>query len=124
MPGLFGHERDRSPAQESIYTGDTIKPAAPNEKLKPHTFNVVDRMPSTFRNEFIAFSGEFVGTFLFLFMAFCGTQVANAPQSASGDKSTTLANGPDPLQLLFISLAFGMSLLVSFAQTFLSQLDD
>lgn len=46
------------------------------------------------------FLGEFVGTFLFLFFAFAGTQVANdfAPSAAA---------------LLYISLAFGFSLAVN-----------
>ena len=53
------------------------------------------------RKHFIAASGEFVGTFLFLFFSFGGTQVANiiVPTSA-----------PEPSQLLYISLAFGLSL--------------
>lgn len=48
------------------------------------------------------FLGEFVGTFLFLFFAFAGTQVAN--NSASSPNASTL---------LYISLAFGFSLTVN-----------
>ena len=49
--------------------------------------------------------GEFVGTFLFLFFAFAATQVAN----------TAPGNGrlPSPSTLLYISLAFGFSLMVN-----------
>ncbi|KAK6431365.1 Aquaporin-1, partial [Oleoguttula sp. CCFEE 5521] len=32
-------------------------------------------LPNKIRNNFVAFAGEFVGTFLFLFFAFSGTQV-------------------------------------------------
>lgn len=52
------------------------------------------------RGHLVAMSGEFVGTILFLFFAFGGTQIANtlAPAEPTLDK------------LLFISLAFGFSL--------------
>lgn len=55
--------------------------------------------PNWVRNEFIAFLGEFGGTFMFLFIAFAATQVANT--------SSTQANSSN---LLYISLAFGFSL--------------
>jgi len=58
-------------------------------------------------------AGEFVGTFLFLFFAFAGTQVANTPQTTTGNESTTLPQGPNPAQLLYISLCFGFSLAVN-----------
>jgi aquaporin related protein len=58
-------------------------------------------------------AGEFVGTFLFLFFAFAGTQVANTPQTTAGSQSTTLPQGPNPAQLLYISLCFGFSLAVN-----------
>ena len=52
-------------------------------------------------------TGEFVGTTLFLFLSFGGTQIANS------------LGGPDPTldKLLFISLSFGFSL-VTTAWTF------
>ena len=51
------------------------------------------------RGHFIAMSGEFVGTVLFLWFAFAATQIAVNQQTA------------DPLvKLLFISMAFGFSL--------------
>ena len=51
--------------------------------------------------------GEFFGTFMFLLMAFCGTQIANSPSS---DKAT---EGPSISNLLFIALVFGFSLMVN-----------
>ena len=65
----------------------------------------------TARNHTIAFFGEFIGTFLFLFFAFTGTQVANS--QTQGSASTSLAQGSNPAQLLYISLCFGFSLTVN-----------
>lgn len=58
----------------------------------------------TVRGHLVAMSGEFVGTTMFLFFAFGGTQIAN---------TITPASAPDLQQLLFISLSFGFSLAVT-----------
>ncbi|KAL4747822.1 hypothetical protein BDW72DRAFT_206165 [Aspergillus terricola var. indicus] len=63
-------------------------------------------LADTTRNNFIATSGEFVGTFLFLFFAFAGTQVANTPKPVEGAPPNTDA-------LLYSALAFGFSLMVN-----------
>lgn len=65
-------------------------------------------LPDKARNHFVAMSGEFAGTFLFLFFAFAGTQVANtkAPDA-------TVSSSPNPAALLYISLCFGFSLAVN-----------
>ena len=68
-------------------------------------------LPDAVRNHFIAMCGEFTGTFLFLFFAFSGTQVANS--QTQGTVSTTIAQGSNPAQLLYISLCFGFSLAVT-----------
>lgn len=67
-------------------------------------------LPNRVRNLFIAMIGEFVGTFLFLFLAFSATQVVNA--GAAGT-STSVPTTPNPPALLYISLAFGFSLAVN-----------
>jgi aquaporin related protein len=51
--------------------------------------------------------GEFAGTFLFLFFAFTGTQVANMSSEAHD------ATGPEPGVLMYIALSFGFSLAVN-----------
>lgn len=71
------------------------------------------RIPNKIRNHFIASAAEFVGTFLFLFLAFAATQVANSAASTAGNQSTNLPQGPQPQILMYISLAFGLSLLVN-----------
>ena len=63
-------------------------------------------LPRGFRAHFVAMCGEFAGTFLFLFFAFAGTQVANNQIQAPVDVN----QGSNPAQLLYISLAFGFSL--------------
>lgn len=61
------------------------------------------RFPDTTRNNIVAMLGEFVGTFLFLFGSFVGTQIANTPLAASDQP-------PNHAALIFVALAFGVSL--------------
>lgn len=70
------------------------------------------------RNELVAAAAEFAGTFMFLFFAFGGTQVANTAAIASnpatsGQQDNSITQAPDTSVLLFISLIFGFSLMVN-----------
>lgn len=66
-------------------------------------------MSSAVKNHFTAAVGEFVGTFMFLLFAFGGTNAVNtAPHD--GQPADLSA---DAARLLFISLCFGVSLLVN-----------
>ncbi|KAK3331468.1 aquaporin-like protein [Apodospora peruviana] len=65
-------------------------------------------LPGTVRNNVVATLGEFVGTFLFLFFAFAGTQVANMSPPRAGSSTD-----PDPINVAFISVVFGMSLMAN-----------
>ncbi|KAL4907058.1 aquaporin-like protein [Aspergillus multicolor] len=74
----------------------------------------------TARNNFTAMAGELVGTFLFLFFAFAGTQIANTPrtntpvQAVQGlDADAGFVKPPDFDALLYSSLSFGFSLMVN-----------
>jgi len=60
------------------------------------------------RDHLVAFIGEFVGTFLFLFFSFAGAQTANLSYENPAVKA-----GPDPARLLYVSLIFGFSLAVN-----------
>jgi aquaporin related protein len=65
--------------------------------------------PLWVKNHFVAMSGEFAGTFLFLLFAFGGTNAVNtAPKQGQPENLAA-----DPAKLLFISLCFGMSLAVN-----------
>lgn len=61
-----------------------------------------------YKNHLIAFIAELVGTFLFLFIAFAGTQTA-----FGGQPKLSSDVGPELTQLLYISLVFGFSLAVN-----------
>ena len=63
---------------------------------------------SVIRGHFVAASGEFVGTFMFLLMAFLGHQMSVSQQVA------TLPNGTNSNQtVIFIGMSYGLSLLVA-----------
>lgn len=85
------------PGVKTRYTEDPNHPGEP--RLQGFSW-----LPNRARNLFISCMGEFVGTFLFLFFAFAATQVAN---NLLGD------NPMDLITLLYISLAFGLSLAVN-----------
>jgi aquaporin related protein len=66
------------------------------------------------RRELTIFLGEFVGTFMFLFLAFAGTQISiTASGSASG--ASDVGHAQDVSKLLYISLSFGASLALNVA---------
>jgi len=62
--------------------------------------------------DFVAMIGEFVGTTMFLFFAFAGTQVANI-QTATTTTTTNATNGFSPIVLLYTAVSFGFSLMVN-----------
>ncbi|KXL48106.1 hypothetical protein M433DRAFT_142127 [Acidomyces richmondensis BFW] len=71
-------------------------------------------LPATILQYFVATLGEFVGTTMFLFFAFAGTQVANAgTNDNSANTTTNQSNGFSPIVLLYIALSFGFSLMVN-----------
>lgn len=86
-----------------------VRPDGTKER-RPTAFAWV---PNRVRNHFIAMSGEFCGTFLFLFFAFSATQVANAANSGAATSDGSLSQVPNANTLLYISLAFGFSLAVN-----------
>lgn len=65
-------------------------------------------MNKTIRGHTVAMIGEFVGTFMFLFIAFSGTQVANTTTSTGA-----VSTGANTSNLLYVALSFGFSLAVN-----------
>jgi aquaporin related protein len=72
------------------------------------------------RNELVAMAAEFAGTFMFLFFAFGGTQVANtaavadnASTAGQENNKNSITQAPNTSVLLYISLIFGFSLMVN-----------
>ncbi|KAJ5624810.1 hypothetical protein N7510_001119 [Penicillium lagena] len=64
------------------------------------------QFPDSIRYNILCVFGEFVGTFLFLFFSFAGTQVSMTPKPPDGSP-------PNTSNLLYSSLAFGFSLTVN-----------
>ncbi|RKU47814.1 hypothetical protein DL546_007610 [Coniochaeta pulveracea] len=81
-------------------------PTLSNQTSGPRRGNVYKtaRLSNTVRNNIVACLGEFAGTFMFLFMAFAGTQVANNVADSSPNDSSAL---------ILISLSFGFSLMAN-----------
>ncbi|KAL9086742.1 MAG: hypothetical protein Q9159_004037 [Coniocarpon cinnabarinum] len=79
-----------------------VQPRTEAEYHENSRLGALNHIPDGFRKHLVAFVGEFVGTFMFLFFAFGGAQVANTVPDIS---STAV--------LLYISLAFGFSLVVN-----------
>jgi hypothetical protein len=83
----------------------------PTTTTKTHSLgNWASGSRNTTRNHFVAMVGEFLGTFLFLFFSFTPTQIAvtTLKSSASTDPSV-----PNTSALLFIAMAFGVSVTVN-----------
>jgi aquaporin related protein len=70
-------------------------------------------IPLTHTTDFVAAMGEFVGTTMFLFFAFAGTQVANVGGQNKDSSTTGGETGFSPEVLLYIALVFGFSLMVN-----------
>lgn len=89
------------------------KAAKPDAQLDDADLRLplLNKIPDSLRNHFVAMCGEFVGTVLFLWFALSGAQVANSIPSSAG--LTVEQTGSNPQQLQYISLCFGFSLAVN-----------
>jgi len=66
------------------------------------------------KNHLVVAIGEYVGTFLFLLMAFAGAQVANSRvNTATTRDKNELDGGSNPSLILYIALSFSTSLAVN-----------
>jgi len=71
--------------------------------------------PTLARTEIPVFFGEFIGTFLFLFLAFAGTQIAVTSATINPDTAVDLNQAQEVSKLLYISVAFGGALAINVA---------
>ncbi|KAK7935374.1 aquaporin [Apiospora marii] len=78
-----------------------------DDALAPAPRPLVSRCPKKLKNHLVAMLSEFVGTFMFLFFAFGGTNAVNTAPT-SGEPLNA-----NPAKLLYISLCFGMSLMIN-----------
>lgn len=85
------------------------------EQVRKHRRSALfKKIPAVVRGHLVAWIGEFVGTFMFLFLAFSGTQVANTTTAGSQTSTTaSVATAPNTSNLLYVALAFGFSLAVN-----------
>ncbi|KAF2026286.1 aquaporin-like protein [Setomelanomma holmii] len=93
-----------------------------HEGLPTHTPRINPAPPrhrnQALRTEIAAFLGEFIGTFMFLSLAFTGTQIAlNAAgvESLTSEDNKVSKNMPDVSKLLYIAFSFGVSLAINVA---------
>ncbi|KAF2642384.1 aquaporin-like protein [Massarina eburnea CBS 473.64] len=106
------HKKDVPNGQSNGHTNGTARNTSPSSSERTLS------LTSKWRNEFVAAAAEFAGTFMFLFFAFGGTQVANSAATASdattsGQQSHSITQVPNTSVLLYISLMFGFSLMVN-----------
>ena len=78
------------------------------KKMKKSRFDIG---PDTWRNHFIAAYGEFVGTFMFLLLAYIACNVANHALELKNSADTPTTS--HPAQVIMIAFGFGFSLMFS-----------
>lgn len=81
-----------------------------HEKHVARRLPFLDFLPTSVKGHIVACVGEFVGTFMFLLFALGGTNVVNTAP-AQGANATDLSANPS--KIMYISLVFGLSLMVN-----------
>ncbi|KAK6425420.1 hypothetical protein LTR81_002103 [Elasticomyces elasticus] len=106
-------ESDEEPVRRKrkSHVGDGGDSPPPSEIVYRLPFS--NWMNSSFKHHFVAALGEFVGTTMFLFFAFAGTQVANAGAQTPDNTTTNQSTGFSPIVLMYIAVVFGFSLMVN-----------
>ncbi|KAI1197147.1 aquaporin-like protein [Nemania serpens] len=91
------------------FRGGQAGPLSNGASSQRRRLQILDRVPLSTKNHFVAAVGEFVGTFMFLLFALGGANVVNS----APDEGQPQDLSADPARLLFISLCFGISLVVN-----------
>lgn len=127
-PTATGTDRSAPAAEVGTHFTEPPSQARKRDLLKakmsrgPHKWHV--RKPHhaptklVVKNHFVAMVGEFVGTTLFLLIAFGGTNIANVPSTSVTGATTAGQDGStaaavNTSSLLYIALSFGFSLAVN-----------
>jgi aquaporin related protein len=112
---LPSHKKDVS-KNAGLHGGDTTNGNANHHQKHLHNRTWTQK----WRNELVAMAAEFAGTFMFMFFAYGGTQVANSAAVADNastegqqNDSNSITQVPNTSVLLYISLVFGFSLMVN-----------
>lgn len=112
------HRKDAAAGTSTNNNGTTGQTNEHGHNGAQHSRN--RSLTQKWRNELVAAAAEFVGTFMFLFFAFGGTQVANsaavadnAATAGQDSSDNSLTQQPNTSVLLYISLIFGFSLMVN-----------
>ena len=71
--------------------------------------------PNVLRKELTVFIGEFIGTFMFLFLAFAGTQIALESTTVNPFTPPNVNPPPEVAKLIYIAFSFGAGLAVNVA---------
>lgn len=83
------------------------------DPLKQLFKNLFGTLPRGARGHVVAVIGEFIGTLVFIFLAFSGAEVASASSNKDqGSGVSTATDEKSPQQLLYIALSAGFSLVV------------
>lgn len=94
---------------------ETILPLSSPTTTTEAVSNYDNKRRTQARTEVKVFFGEFIGTFMFLFLAFAGTQIAITSATVNPEVTPDLNPVQEVSKLLYISFAFGAALAVNVA---------
>ncbi|KUJ17354.1 aquaporin-like protein [Mollisia scopiformis] len=100
------------PPTMNINHADTL--LSRGDPIKQLFKNLFEILPAGARGHAVAVIGEFIGTLLFIFLAFSGVEVASASSNKDqGSGVSTATAEKSPQQLLYIALSAGFALVVT-----------
>jgi aquaporin related protein len=94
---------------------DLILPISTAMSAPPSPINPTYKKPNAVRKELTVFLGEFIGTFMFLFIAFVGTQVALNSATINPFVPEGENPAPETPKLIYIAFSFGAGLAINVA---------
>jgi len=105
------HRHSLAPTLNINHSETILTRADPLKRMFRGIFEI---LPPSARGHVVAVIGEFIGTLVFIFLAFAGVETASASSNKEqGDQVSTATAQKSPQQLLYIALAAGFSLVVT-----------